>query len=149
MRATMDIKGSIPAGEVPQAPLRVLIVDDNAINRQVLELILDHCGIAWTSVEDGRQAVNTTEHDTFAAILMDIQMPVMDGLTATREIHRRERGANRPVTPVIIVSANCEPEDVEAARAAGAQRHLAKPIDVQVLIGALYAVLPSGLQQAA
>jgi signal transduction histidine kinase/ActR/RegA family two-component response regulator len=127
-----------PAG---QAPLRILVVDDNATNRRVLELILEQLGIEWVSAEDGQQAVAAAHRQDFAAILMDIQMPVMDGLTATREIRRLEQAAERPATPVIIVSANGQPEHIHAGRAAGAQRHLTKPVSVQALLDALNAVL--------
>jgi signal transduction histidine kinase/FixJ family two-component response regulator len=126
-----------------EAPLRILVVDDNATNRKVLELILAQLGVEWVSVADGQQAVEAAGRQEFAAILMDIQMPVMDGLTATREIRRVEQAAGRPATPVIIVSANGEPEHIQAGRAAGAQRHLAKPVSAQGLADALNAVLAS------
>jgi CheY-like chemotaxis protein len=119
----------------------VLIVDDNPTNRKVLELILEQVGVSWTSVEDGRQAVEAARAQTFTAILMDIQMPVMDGLTATREIRRIESETSRPAVPVIIVSASSEPEHVQAGREAGAQRHLGKPVSAQGLIEALNDVL--------
>jgi CheY-like chemotaxis protein len=80
---------------------------------------------------------------------MDIQMPVMDGLTATREIRRIEREAHRATAPVIIVSACCEPEHVQAGRAAGAQRHLAKPVTAKALIDALDYVLTDDTAHAA
>jgi len=121
--------------------LRVLIVDDNPTNRKVLELILAQFGVGWVSVADGQQAVDAVRGQAFTAILMDIQMPVMDGLTATREIRRIERLAGRPAAPIIIVSASCEPGHVEAGRAAGAQRHLGKPVGAQALIEALNDVL--------
>jgi signal transduction histidine kinase/CheY-like chemotaxis protein len=124
-----------------QALGRILVVDDNATNRKVLEIILDQVGLEWMSVEDGRQAVDAVAREAYAAILMDIQMPVMDGLTATREIRRLERAAGRADTPVIIVSANSQPEHVEAGRAAGAQRHLAKPVSAVGLVDALNSVL--------
>ena len=129
-------------------PMRVLIVDDNAINRKVLELILDQVGVDWVSVENGLEAVEAVRRQTFTAILMDIQMPAMDGLTATREIRRIELEASRPAVPVIIVSANCQPEHVEAGRAAGAQLHLGKPVSAQALIDALNEVLPDVSQAA-
>jgi CheY-like chemotaxis protein len=72
---------------------------------------------------------------------MDIQMPVMDGLTATRKIRRLERESGRAPTPIIIVSANGQPEHVEAGRAAGAQRHLHKPVDIEALVEALNATI--------
>jgi PAS domain S-box-containing protein len=124
-----------------EAALRVLIVDDHPINRQVLELILGQRGVDCVSVEDGRQAVEAVAAQAFDTILMDIQMPVMDGITATREIRRLELASGRPAAPVIIVSANCQPEHIKAGQDAGAQRHLAKPIDAQALIEALNDVL--------
>jgi signal transduction histidine kinase/CheY-like chemotaxis protein len=128
--------------------LWVLIVDDNATNRRVLELILDQIGVRWVSVEDGQQAVEAARAQDFTAILMDIQMPVMDGLTATREIRRIERETRRPTVPVIIVSASCEPDHMQAGRDAGAQRHLGKPVSAQGLIEALNEILDDTAQAA-
>jgi CheY-like chemotaxis protein len=133
--------GEAPADEICVGAPRVLIVDDNPVNRQVLELILDQVGVACASVENGLLAVEAARSEAFAAILMDIQMPVMDGITATREIRRIESERARPPTPVIIVSANCQPEQVEAGVRAGAQRHIGKPISAQALIEALNDVL--------
>ncbi|HXA40051.1 MAG TPA: response regulator [Phenylobacterium sp.] len=129
------------AAPADAAPLRILVVDDHPTNRKVLELILDQLGVEWVSVEDGQQAVDVAAVQGFAAILMDIQMPVMDGLTATREIRRQERASGRAAVPVIIVSANGEPEHVQAGRAAGAQAHLPKPVSAEILAKALNAVL--------
>jgi signal transduction histidine kinase/ActR/RegA family two-component response regulator len=129
-------------------PLRVLIVDDHATNRQVLELILDQVGVDWVSVEDGQQAVEAARAQAFSAILMDIQMPVMDGLAATREIRRLERDAGRQREPVIIVSANCQPEHVRLGAEAGAQRHLKKPVSAQQLLATLSDVLDEQQQAA-
>jgi CheY-like chemotaxis protein len=128
--------------------LRLLIVDDNSTNRKVLELICDQLGFTWFSVENGREAVEAARHQDFAAILMDIQMPVMDGLAATREIRRQEREMGRPMAPVIIVSASCQPDQVEAGRAAGAQRHLGKPVSVQMLVNALNGTLGESTRAA-
>jgi signal transduction histidine kinase/ActR/RegA family two-component response regulator len=140
---------SAAADAAADEPLRVLIVDDNPTNRKVLELILDQFGVDWVSVTDGQQAVDAARTQSFTAILMDIQMPVMDGLTATREIRRIEREASRPTAPIIIVSASCEPEHVEAGLAAGAQRHIGKPVSAQALIEALNDVLADVAQAAA
>ena len=115
----------------------MLIVDDNAVNRQVLEMILDQVGAERVSVENGAEAVDAYQHQAFDVVLMDIQMPVMDGLTATRAIRHEEELHGRGRTPVIIVSANCMPEHLEAGRAAGADGHLAKPISVAALLGAI------------
>jgi signal transduction histidine kinase/CheY-like chemotaxis protein len=141
--AEPELDAAQPAAEptVEEAPLRMLVVDDNPTNRMVLEMILDPLGVEWVSVENGQQAVDAVRLGTFSAILMDIQMPVMDGLTATREIRRLEREAGRAATPVIVVSANGQPEHVQAGRAAGAQMHLTKPVSAEGLVNALNAVL--------
>ena len=115
----------------------VLVVDDNPVNRQVMELILGSVGIAHASVEDGLQAVEAMMSGGFDAVLMDIQMPVMDGLEATRRIRAWEREADRPRAPILIVSANCLKEHVDAGRAAGADAHLNKPISAGELLTAL------------
>jgi len=127
-----------PASETT---LRVLIVDDHPTNRRVLELILEALGVESVSVENGEQAIAAAGAESFAAILMDIQMPVMDGLTATREIRRLEREAGKAATPIVIVSASCQPEHVQAGQIAGAQAHLGKPVSARALVEALNGVL--------
>jgi signal transduction histidine kinase/ActR/RegA family two-component response regulator len=121
----------------PVADFRVLVVDDNAVNRQVLELILDSAGVAHAAVENGQEAVEAAQRVGFDVILMDIQMPVMDGFEATRRIRKWERAGGRPRTPIYIVSANCLTEHVEAGRRAGSDGHLNKPISVPELLAAL------------
>jgi signal transduction histidine kinase/ActR/RegA family two-component response regulator len=135
--------GAVQAGPEVGAdrPLVALIVDDNATNRRILEMILEGVGIGFVSVENGLEAVEACDARPFDVVLMDIQMPVMDGLTATREIRRRERAAGRPQAPVIVVSANGQPEHVVASRQAGAARHLDKPINAMVLLQALAEVV--------
>jgi signal transduction histidine kinase/ActR/RegA family two-component response regulator len=123
------------AGEAGR--FRVLIVDDNEINRQVLGLILDSAGIEHAEAEDGRGGVEAATTGGFDAILMDIQMPVMDGFEATRRIRAWEADAGRPRMPIYIVSANGLQEHVEAGIAAGADGHLNKPVSVPQLLGAL------------
>ncbi len=117
--------------------LRVLVVDDHPTNRRVVEMILDQVGAERVSVENGQEALEAFLSDRFDVVLMDIQMPVMDGLTATRTIRLHEREESRTATPVIILSANALPEHIEAGRAAGADRHLAKPISAAALLGAI------------
>ena len=117
--------------------LRVLVVDDHPTNRRVVEMILDQVGAQSVSVENGQEALEAYLNDRFDVVLMDIQMPVMDGLTATRTIRLHERECARPATPVIILSANALPEHVEAGKAAGADRHLAKPISAAALLNVI------------
>ena len=117
----------------------VLIVDDNAINRHVLELILDSAGVAHASVENGLEAVEAMAACAYDAILMDLQMPVMDGFEATRRIREMEAQRGDEASKIIVVSANCLDEHVATARQAGADQHLAKPISAAVLLGEVQA----------
>ena len=117
--------------------LRVLVVDDHPTNRRVVEMILDQVGAERVSVENGQEALEAYVNDRFDVVLMDIQMPVMDGLTATQKIRLMEKEACRPSTPVIILSANALPEHIAAGKAAGAQRHLSKPISAATLLNAI------------
>jgi signal transduction histidine kinase/AmiR/NasT family two-component response regulator len=115
----------------------VLIVDDNPVNRQVMELILESVGIGHVSAQDGREGVEAMKTGNFDAVLMDIQMPVMDGLEATRRIRDWEQSTQRPRAPILIVSANCLPQHVDDGRKAGADAHINKPISASELVGAL------------
>ena len=117
--------------------LRVLVVDDHPTNRRVVEMILDQVGAERVSVENGKLALEAYIVDHFDVVLMDIQMPVMDGLTATQKIRLVEKEEHRVPTPVIILSANAMPEHIEAGRAAGADRHLAKPISAAELLNVI------------
>ena len=117
--------------------LRVLVVDDHPTNRRVVEMILDQVGAERVSVENGKLALEAYIADHFDVVLMDIQMPVMDGLTATQKIRLVEKEEHRTQTPVIILSANAMPEHIEAGRAAGANRHLAKPISAVELLNVI------------
>jgi CheY-like chemotaxis protein len=117
----------------------VLIVDDNTINRQVLEMILDSVGVAHASVENGREAVDAMRTCAYDAVLMDLQMPVMDGFEATRRIRALEATRGGAAARIVVVSANCADEDIADGRAAGADCHLAKPISAAAVIGELAA----------
>jgi CheY-like chemotaxis protein len=117
--------------------LRVLLADDHPTNRAVVEVILGLIDCDLVQVEDGLQAVNAYKADDFDVVLMDIQMPVMDGLTAIREIRQFEIDTGRHRTPVLAVTANAMSEHVQASRAAGADHHIAKPIIPDLLIGAI------------
>jgi CheY-like chemotaxis protein len=122
-------------------PIRVLVADDHATNQTVVRMMLDQFGIETVVVEDGAQAVEALRRGAFDAVLMDMQMPVMDGLEATRLIRRLEASSGRPRTPILMLSANALAEHREAGRLAGADAHVAKPITVAGLMGALNAAL--------
>jgi len=132
-----------PSGEA----LHILLADDHPTNRKVVELMLDGGLAELTSVEDGAQALEMVRKRRFDLILMDMQMPVMDGLTAIEEIRRLEddRGAER--TPIIMLTANALPEHVVSAAAAGADLHLAKPFTASALFEAINAALSETCQQ--
>jgi PAS domain S-box-containing protein len=117
--------------------MRVLLAEDHPINRRVVELILEASGVALTAVENGAQAVDRWSEGGFDVILMDMQMPVMDGLTAIRLIRAREAAAGLPHTPIYSLTANAMPEHARASREAGADGHLAKPISAEALLRTL------------
>ncbi len=128
--------------------VRVLLADDHPTNRKVVELILASASVELTSVENGQQAVQAYREGTYDLVLMDMQMPVMDGLSATRAIRDFECEAERPITPIVMLTANALPEHVAAARIAGADRHLAKPFQAADLL-ALIAAPDVASRQAA
>jgi PAS domain S-box-containing protein len=112
---------------------RVLLAEDHAVNRRVVELIFGGAGVDLVCVENGREAVEAARRGGFDLILMDMQMPEMDGLTAIRAIRAHERRKRLPRTHIWTLSANALPEHVEASIAAGANGHLAKPISAPAL----------------
>ena len=121
--------------------LRVLVADDHPTNQTVVRMMLDSFGIESRCVDDGAQAVAAFAAETFDVVLMDMQMPVMDGLEAIRRIRAAEAETGRPRTPLVMFSANALPEHLEAGRDAGADAHLAKPVTLDRLLATLSAVL--------
>ncbi|MGO4687399.1 hybrid sensor histidine kinase/response regulator [Brevundimonas sp. 2YAF1] len=123
-----------------QNRLRVLIADDHPTNRRIVELMME--GLAEvTSVEDGLEAVEAAAGDPFDVILMDIQMPRLDGISAVARIRAAERASGRAPTPVIMLTANTQAEHLEASRAVGADRHIGKPFTAGVLLNGIQGVL--------
>lgn len=120
---------------------RVLVVDDSITNRRVAELILQTVGIETTCAEDGDQAVDAYLSETFDVVLMDMMMPVTDGLAATRAIRKIESEQGRPRTPIIMLTANSLPQHIEESFEAGADLHLPKPMTPDALFNALGTVL--------
>jgi len=106
----------------------------------VVTLILEPLGVDLLEVENGAEALEAARGAEFDLILMDLQMPVMDGLTAIREIRAFERSHAAPPTPIIALTANAMPDDVSRSLEAGADLHLAKPIRPAALIAAIQAV---------
>jgi signal transduction histidine kinase/ActR/RegA family two-component response regulator len=123
------------------APLRVLAAEDNPVNRMVLQTLLNQVGVDPILVEDGEQALQAWRGANWDLILMDVQMPVMDGVTASQAIRREEAQTGRPRTPIIALTANVMREQVEGYRAAGIDDVVAKPIEIERLLDAIAAAL--------
>ncbi len=121
--------------------LRVLAAEDNSVNQVVLRALLAPLGIEPVMVGDGAAALAACETGGWDLVLMDVRMPVMDGLTATREIRAREQAQSRRRTPIIGLSADAMAHQVDELLAAGMDHHVSKPIDVSRLYGALEAAL--------
>jgi CheY-like chemotaxis protein len=93
------------------------------------------------AVEDGAQALETFKRESFDLVLMDMQMPVMDGLTATAAIRAFEAQSGRAPTPILMLTANAMAEHIEAGRAAGADGHLTKPLTLAALFDGIARVM--------
>ena len=132
----------------PVAGLRVLLADDHPTNRRVVELML--AGVAEVvSVQNGAEAVDAFRGGGFDLVLMDMQMPVMNGLAAVRELRRLEAAQGSARAPIVMLTANARPEHRAASALAGADDHLAKPITAQSLFAALGAAMASPRASAA
>jgi signal transduction histidine kinase/ActR/RegA family two-component response regulator len=129
--------------------IRVLLADDHPVNRRVVQMILEGAEVDLVAVEDGLQAVETFALGGFDLVLMDMQMPVMDGLSATRAIRAHEAAHSRHPTPIVMLTANAGREYVEAAAQAGADAHLAKPISAEALLQLIADVAAEGAVQDA
>jgi signal transduction histidine kinase/CheY-like chemotaxis protein len=132
--AVVEVDADIAADDFELHRIRVLLADDHPTNRRVVELILAQAAVDITSVEDGAQAVVAYRDGAWDLVLMDMQMPVMDGLSATREIRLHEAALGLDRTPIVMLTANALPEHVAAGVAAGADRHLAKPFNAVELL---------------
>jgi PAS domain S-box-containing protein len=118
---------------------RVLVVDDNAFNREVARDFLMAAGVDVDTAIHGRDALKQLAANDYDAVLMDMHMPEMDGIAATREIRRHARWAN---LPIVALTAQARVEDREAGLSIGMTAHLTKPIDEGVLYKTLLEVIP-------
>jgi CheY-like chemotaxis protein len=118
-------------------PLAILVAEDFPDNRVLVQAYLKELPYDVVFAEDGNRVIDLFKQRHFDMVLMDIQMPGVDGLDATRAIRRFERQQRRVPTPVIALTANARPSDVEAARAAGCDDYLAKPISKRALVSAI------------
>ena len=140
--ATAPVSAATPEGEAlvrsSHAGQRVLLAEDNAVNREVAESLLGTAGLVVESAADGARAVELALSRHYDLILMDVQMPVLDGLEATRAIRARLGHA----LPIIAMTANAFAEDRSASIDAGMNDHVTKPVDPGDLYAALLRWLP-------
>ncbi|MGR4863049.1 ATP-binding protein [Caulobacter sp. LARHSG274] len=147
-----------PAGTAPAADdgslarrdgLRVLLAEDHQVNQKVVQLILAPSGAELTIVENGALAVEAFKAAPFDLVLMDMQMPVMDGLAATRLIrtHEREAGPGERV-PIVMLSANAMAHHRRDALAAGADLHVSKPVTAVALMAGIDQALDAAERRA-
>ncbi|WP_223393382.1 ATP-binding protein [Caulobacter segnis] len=127
--------------EVEAGAPKILVVDDNQTNRAVLLTLLGHLGVDGYFAVDGREAVAMWEKDHWDAILMDIHMPVMDGVEASQTIRAGERSSGRPRTPIIAVTASVLTHERTLYAEAGMDALVPKPVEIPRLVEALAKVL--------
>jgi CheY-like chemotaxis protein len=124
----------------------VLLVDDNKINQKLASAMLTRLGLAFDVASDGEQAVARAAHHPYAVALMDMEMPIMDGVTATLHIRAQEAkaaGAGHPARPlpIIALTANAMAEDRQRCEAAGMNGYIAKPLNLAALQAELRRVM--------
>ena len=135
---------SQPSPRAPQAvvsrprALRILLAEDDALNRLAARRVLEMAGHLVECVEDGEQALAALRGGELDVVLMDIQMPVMDGLTAIRRIRAEEAAAGSPRRPILAITAHSMPGDKERIMEAGADGYLSKPLDMASLNAAIH-----------
>ncbi|HWA60274.1 MAG TPA: ATP-binding protein [Caulobacteraceae bacterium] len=129
------------AGSLDLTGLRVLLAEDHPTNQRVAQLILEPLGVDLTIVGDGAEAIEASAEQPFDLVLMDMQMPRVDGLAATRAIRERERLAGAPRMPIVMLTANAMDEHRAQSADAGADGLIAKPVTPQSLVEGVLAVL--------
>jgi signal transduction histidine kinase len=137
-RAAASTSRTPPAAASDEGrPLRVLAAEDNAVNQLVLKTLLEQAGVSPVIVANGQEAVDAWAEGGWDLILMDVQMPVMDGLAATIRIRQAEASQRRSPTPIIALTANVMPGQIAAYRAAGMNDVVSKPLDARTLFEAM------------
>ena len=114
--------------QVATRPLSVLLVEDHEINRKLAQIMLQRMGHAFVLANDGQQALDCLEKERFDVVLLDVMMPVMDGLTALRIWRARESERQLPRTPILMVTAHAMTGDRERFIASGADGYVSKPM---------------------
>lgn len=120
---------SVDEGEYYQARIagsKILVVEDNEINQQVAQELLEQANVSVLIANNGQEAIDIVEKEKLDGVLMDMQMPVMDGVTATKQIRTNPKFSE---LPILAMTANAMSEDIELCQKAGMQDHISKPVD--------------------
>jgi two-component system, sensor histidine kinase and response regulator len=128
-RTQRTVAAQMPEG---QTLLNILVAEDNAVNQLLMKRLLQKRGHEVTIVADGRQAIEAVAANEFDVVFMDVQMPELDGLQATREIRVRETGVGRRI-PIVALTAHAMKSDMDRCLEAGMDQYLTKPIDAAEL----------------
>ena len=134
--------GPVPLPQLPERQGRILLVDDNELNRKLVRQMLAQSGARIKDAVDGQEAIACLQAEDFDLVLMDLNMPVLDGFSATRMIRSGLAQVRWPEIPIIALTAQAAPEDQENCRLAGMNDFLAKPLKKQSLLAHLQAYLP-------
>ena len=137
--AVMPLRDSDEAQAVH--PMKLLVAEDNQTNQLVLQALLSNFEVELIFTQNGQEAVEAWQSGHYDAILMDMQMPVMDGATAIRTIRAQEIRENRSRTPIIALTANALQHQIDSQIEAGADAHAAKPIHLPSLMAAIDAAI--------
>jgi CheY-like chemotaxis protein len=150
--ASLAAEPSVAAPKAPlfalQHPLRILAVDDNPVNLRVISMMLTSLGYAPAVTDRGEKALERLRTDPFDLVLMDVQMPEMDGLEATRRLRAGDCGPLNRQVRVVALTAGASQEEREACRAAGMDDFILKPVTRPVLTEALLVATTAGKRTA-
>ena len=136
--------GSSPPAEQVRSPLRILLAEDNAVNQHLARKLLEKRGHKVAVAGDGREALDALDREPFDVVLMDVQMPLMDGFEATAAFRARENGTGRHL-PIIALTAHAMKGDQERCLQAGMDGYVTKPVKAETLFAAIEAALaPAG-----
>ena len=141
-RAVAPVRPAMDAGMAQRHPLRILLAEDNVVNQKLALRLLLQMGYRADLASNGIEAIECVERQTYDIVLMDVQMPEMDGLEASRRITARWTATERP--RIVAMTANAMQGDREECLAAGMDDYVTKPIRVDALVEALTQVKARG-----
>jgi two-component system, sensor histidine kinase len=142
--APVPAAAALPATAAKEDELRVLVAEDNPVNQRIAQQLLRKRKLSVTLADDGRQAVDAFESGRFDLVLMDVQMPEMDGFEAVAAIRALEHSQGRPHTPIVAVTAHAMVGDREKCLEAGMDAYLSKPLRRQLLFELVDELLGAG-----